>query len=63
MKDNEGKKEKIQISKSVQILKDYSYNLNMVNQEIIAAFQWIELSIKNEDKKVGTFVYHDQKGK
>ena len=56
-KHNDGKDEnkKIQTTKSVQILKDYSYNWNIDSQEEIKAFQWIELSIKNQDKKVRTF--------
>ena len=36
----------------------------MVSQEEIKAFQWIELPIKNEDKKVGAFewqIHHDRK--
>ena len=31
----------------------------MVSQEEIKVFQWIEVSIKNEDKKVGTFEWPD----
>ena len=60
-KDNEGKDENetIQMTKSVQILKDYSYNWNMISQEEIKAFQCIELSIKNQDKKVKTFEWPD----
>ena len=31
----------------------------MVNPEQIKAFQWIVLSIKNQDKKIGTFEWPD----
>ena len=63
-KDNEGKdkNEKKKMTKYVQILKDYRYNCNMVSQEEIKAFQWIELSIKNQDKKVGNFEWPDTSG-
>ena len=47
------------MTKLVQILKDYSYNWNMVSQEEINAFQWMELSINNQDKKVGTVKWPD----
>ena len=50
------------MTKSVQILKDYSYNWNMVSQEEIKAFQLIELSIKNQDKKVGAFEWPNTSG-
>ena len=60
-KYNQGKdkNEKKKMTKSVQILKDYSYNWNMISQEEIKAFQCIELSIKNQDKKVKTFEWPD----
>ena len=47
------------MTKSVQIWKDYSYNWNMVSHKEIKAFQWIELLIKNQDKKVRTFEWPD----
>ena len=47
------------MTKSVHILKDYSYNWNVVSQEEIKAFQGIALSIKNQDKKVGAFEWPD----
>ena len=56
-KHNKGKEEneEIQITNSVQILKDYSHNWNMVSQEEIKTFQWTELSTKKSRQKGRNF--------